>query len=75
MITFTIYLIGYIVAYLFHRYNDIVIDNSRTNKDVLITLVFSLLSWLWVFLCLHVYIDHTSKYEKFKEWLNKNTKL
>ena len=67
-----IYLIGYALAYLQHRKNDIELDyKDRTNGDMVIGIILSLFSWIWFILAI---IAYWSNKGSIKEWFNKKAK-
>ena len=69
-----IYLVGFIFAVMQHRKNHLLFkDNERTNKDLVISLLWSLMSWVWFFILFAMYL-YDSKLPKFKYWLSQTSK-
>jgi len=70
-----IYIIGYIFAFIQVRKNDSFFgDERRTNKDMLVGMLYSLFSWGCFFYCLAYYLYH-AKLPKFKYWLSQTSKF
>ena len=69
-----IYLLGYFFAVIQHRKNHLLFaENERTNEDLIISLLWSLMSWVWFLILFGMYL-YDAKLPKFKYWLKQSSK-